>query len=174
MDRFRERLAQHRVIGLDTSIFIYHLEAHPRYQPLTQELLTGIQAGQQTAVTSTITVMELTVRPWQVGRPAVARQYEALLVHFPNLILGDVTRDVARRAAQLRAHYGIRPVDALQVATTLLHRGTAFCITTQLSLSLSASGADERRTLPVSDRSTIALVAGGEHGTGACSRCCCP
>ena len=126
MGRFRERLARHAIIGLDTVIFIYHLETHPRYQPLTQELLAGIEVGRQTAITSTVTVMELTVRPWQVGRPAVAREYEALLVHFPHLTLADVTRDVARRAAQLRARYRLRPADALQVATALVHGATAF------------------------------------------------
>ena len=126
MEHLRERLAGHAVIGLDTAIFIYHLENHPRYQPLTQELLTGIQDGRQTAVTSTVTVMELTVRPWQIGRPAVACEYEALLVHFPHLTLADVTRDVARRAAQLRARYRLRPADALQVATALVHGATAF------------------------------------------------
>jgi predicted nucleic acid-binding protein len=126
MGRLRERLASHAVIGLDTAIFIYHLEAHPRYLPLTQELLAGVQAGQWTAITSTVTVMELTVRPWQVDRPAVAREYEALLAHFPHLTLADVTRDVARRAAQLRAHYRLRPADALQVATALVHGATAF------------------------------------------------
>jgi predicted nucleic acid-binding protein len=126
MEHLRERLADHAVIGLDTAIFIYQLENHPRYRPLTQELLGGIQAGRQTAVTSTVTVMELTVRPWQIGRPAVAREYEALLVHFPHLTLADVTRDVARRAAQLRARYRLRPADALQVATALVHGATAF------------------------------------------------
>jgi len=126
MGRLSERLASHAIIGLDTAIFIYHLEAHPRYLALTQELLAGVQAGQWTAITSTVTVMELTVRPWQIDRPAVAREYEALLVHFPHLILADVTRDVARRAAQLRAHYRLRPADALQVATALVHGATAF------------------------------------------------
>jgi predicted nucleic acid-binding protein len=126
MERLRERLAGHAVIGLDTAIFIYHVEAHPRYQALTQELLADIQAGRRTAITSTVTVMELTVWPWQVGRPAVAREYEALLAHFPHLTLADVTRDVARRAAQLRARYHLRPADALQVATALVHRATAF------------------------------------------------
>ena len=47
--------------------------------------------------------MELTVRPWQLEGPAAARVYEALWTHFPHLVLVDVTRDVARRAAQLRA-----------------------------------------------------------------------
>jgi len=93
---------------------------------LIQELLAGVQAGRQTAITSTITVMELTVRPWQVGQPAVAREYEALLIHFPHLALADVTRDVARRAAQLRVRYRLRPADALQVATALVHGATAF------------------------------------------------
>jgi len=124
--RISERLVDHTFIGLDTPIFIYHLEAHARYLPLTQELLAGVQAGQWTAITSTVTVMELTVRPWRLKRPAVAREYEALLVHFPNLTLADVTRDVARRAAQLRATYRVRPADALQVAAAQLRGATAW------------------------------------------------
>ena len=126
MEHLGERIAGHAVIGLDTAVFIYHLEAHPRYQPLTRELLAAVQSGHHDAVTSVITVMELTVRPWQIARPAVAREYEALLVHFPHLTLADVTRKVARRAAQLRARYRLRPADALQVATAMVHRATAF------------------------------------------------
>jgi predicted nucleic acid-binding protein len=137
VERLRERLANHAIIGLDTSIFIYHLEGHPRYLPLTQELLAAVQAGRQTAITSTVTVMELTVRPWQAGRPAVAREYEALLVHFPHLTLADVTRDVARRAAQLRARHRIRPADALQVATALVHGATAFVTNDRRLMPLS-------------------------------------
>ena len=137
MGHLGERLATHTIIGLDTSVFIYHLEAHPVYLSLTRELLAGVEAGRWTAVISTVTVMELTVRPWQLDRPAVARAYEALLVHFPHLILADVTRDVARRAAQLRARYRIRPADALQVATALIHEATAFVTNDQLLTRLS-------------------------------------
>jgi predicted nucleic acid-binding protein len=126
MGRLGERVATHAVIGLDTSVFITHLEAHPRYQSLTQELLAGVETGRWKAITSTVTIIELTVRPWQLDRPAVAREYEALLAHFPHLVLGDVTRDVARQAAQLRARYRVRPADALQVATALIHGATAF------------------------------------------------
>ena len=121
-----ERLGAHSTLGLDTSVFIYHVEAHPRYLPLTQALLAGVQAGRWTAVTSTVTLMELTVRPWQLDRPAVAREYEVLLVNFPHLSLMDVARDVARRAAQLRAAYRLRPADALQIGTALVHGATAF------------------------------------------------
>ena len=121
-----ERLTAHTTLGLDTSVFIYQLEAHPDYLPITQTLFTGVQAGRWAAITSTITLMELTVRPWQIGRPAVAREYETLLVHFPHLTILDVTRDVARRAAQLRAEYRLRPADALQIGTAIIHGATAF------------------------------------------------
>ena len=52
------------------------------------------------------------------------RQYEILLANFPHLKLVDVTREVARRAAQLRANYNLRPADALQVATALVNGAT--------------------------------------------------
>jgi predicted nucleic acid-binding protein len=121
-----KRLAAHTTVGLDTPVFIYQLEAHPDYLPLTKALFTSVQAGRWAAITSTITLMELTVRPWQLDRPAAAREYETLLVHFPYLTILDVTRDVARRAAQLRAEYRLRPAAALQIGTALVHGATAF------------------------------------------------
>ena len=126
MGKLTEQLDDHTVIGLDTSIFIYHLEQHPRYFALTQELLSGVEAGRWRAVASTVALMELTVRPWQLERPDVARAYEDALAHFPHLALIDVTRDVARQAAQLRAGHILRPADALHVATALVQEATAF------------------------------------------------
>jgi predicted nucleic acid-binding protein len=120
------RLQAHDVIGLDTAIFIYHFEAHPRYLPLTTAALSGVAQGERQGVTSVITLMELTVRPHQLERPAVAQHYEALLSHFPHLTMVDVDRAVARRAAELRGRYRVRPADALQVATSLVHMATAF------------------------------------------------
>jgi predicted nucleic acid-binding protein len=120
-----QRLDRHAVIGLDTSVFIYHVESHARYLPLTGQLLAGVQAGRWTAITSTITLMELAVRPWQLGQPAVAREDEVLLVNFPHLTVADMTRHVARRAARLRADHRLRPADAIQAATALVHGATA-------------------------------------------------
>ena len=120
----QQRLTPHQLIGLDTSIFIYHLEANPRYLPLTQQLLKRVETGQCGGVVSTVTLMELTVHPWRINRADIARQYEALLVNFPNLKMVDVTREVARQAAQLRATYNVRPADALQVATAIISRAT--------------------------------------------------
>ncbi len=71
------------------------------------------------AVTSTMTLLEILVRPFQLGSIEVAEEYEILLSSFPHLVIRDVNRAVARRAAQLRADYQMKPVDALQIATAL-------------------------------------------------------
>jgi len=126
VDEFSKRLAKAKVIGLDTPIFIYFLENNERYGPLIQLTLNGIEKGKWQGVTSTITLMEITVRPWQLGRESAAREYEAVLVHFPNLSVVDVDRNVARAAAQLRAKYNVSPPDALQVAASLSFGAKAF------------------------------------------------
>jgi predicted nucleic acid-binding protein len=126
MDEFSKRLAKAKVIGLDTSIFIYFLENNERYGPLAQVTINGIEKGKWQGITSTITLMEITVRPWQLGRESAAREYEAVLVHFPNLSIVDVDRSVARAAAQLRAKYNVAPPDALQVAASLNFGAKAF------------------------------------------------
>jgi predicted nucleic acid-binding protein len=82
--------------------------------------------------------MEITVRPFQAGFPMIASEYEALLVNFPNLTMIEIDRDVARRAAQLRAEYRLRPADALQVAACL-RRGCQALITNDPQLKRVAS-----------------------------------
>ena len=126
MERFEERIASARTLGLDTSLFIYFLEPNPRYAPLVRLALDGIETGRWKGVTSTITLMELTVHPWRLGQEQVAREYETMLVNFPNLSIVDIDRHVARQAAQLRARYNISPADALQIGACLLSGAEVF------------------------------------------------
>src|SRR5512138_846014 len=105
MDELTKRLAKAKTIGLDTPVFIYFLGNNPHYGPLAQIALNGMEKGKWQGVTSTITLMEITVRPWQLGREGIAREYEAALVHFPHLSIVEISRPVARAAAQLRAKY---------------------------------------------------------------------
>ncbi len=114
-----KQLIPYAAVGLDTSIFIYHLEAHPNYLHLTQEIFSCIARGEKQAITSTITLMEIIVQPLKLGRKDIARKYEALLSNYPHLSLVDIDRPIARQAAQLRAEYQLRPADALQVAACM-------------------------------------------------------
>jgi predicted nucleic acid-binding protein len=137
MGKLGKALAIHTTIGLDTAIFIYHLEGNPNYLPLTRQLLEDVQAGEWQALTSTITLLELTVPAWRAGRDYVAREYETILVNFPHLRLQDVTREVARWGAQLRARFNIRTPDALQIAASLEGGATAFVTNDRNLLRLS-------------------------------------
>ena len=126
MGRLTGRLSTAQLIGIDTSIFIYHLEAHKKYSNLTHKVFSGIESGMWSGLTSVITLMELTVHPWKSERHDIARRYEALIVNFPNLKLVDIDRTISRRAAQLRARFNIQPADALQSATCLVHNASLF------------------------------------------------
>ena len=126
MARIEQDLKNRAIIGLDTSIFIYHFEGHARYLPITKTILNRVRSGHHHAIVSTVALMELTVHPWRLGKSEIAQNHEILLVHFPNLHLADVTRDVARRAAQLRGNYSLHPADALQTATAIVNNASAF------------------------------------------------
>ena len=126
MGRLREKLTGAGIVGLDTSIFIYHLEANPTYATQTKTVFENLEAGNFQAITSAITLMELTVLPWRMGHENIAREYEAILVNFPNLSIVDIDRNVARVAAKLRADFKISPADALQVAASLQAGAKAF------------------------------------------------
>jgi predicted nucleic acid-binding protein len=121
-----KQLTPYRTIGLDTSIFIYHMEAHPDYLQITHEILSRMEQRKFQAFTSAITLMEINVRPLKLGREDIARKYEALLTNYPNLTIVDIDRDVARLAAKLRAGFNLRPADALQAAACLSRRAEAF------------------------------------------------
>lgn len=134
MGGLTEKLIGAGVVGLDTSIFIYHLEDKPTYAALTKSIFENLEGGKFQGVTSTITLMELTVLPWRTGHENVAREYEAVLVNFPNLSILDIDRDVARLAAKLRADFKVSPADALQVAVGL-QAGTKAFLTNDRQLS---------------------------------------
>jgi predicted nucleic acid-binding protein len=123
---FEQILKQHALFGLDTPIFIYHLENVPRYSDLTTLIFTSLIAGSARAVTSVLTLMELTVQPLRLGRRSVAADYDASLARVSALSIIDIDREVALRAAQLRAAHRVDPADALQLAACLVAGATAF------------------------------------------------
>lgn len=121
-----DALRRHRLVGIDTSIFIYQVEAVPRFVEAATTALVELERGGFAGVTSMITLMELAVQPLRMGRPDIADEYQSLLENFPNLTLAELDRDTMRAAAQLRAIHRLRPADALQAAACIHHGTTAF------------------------------------------------
>lgn len=119
MEKLKRILAVHPTLALDTSIFIYHFEAHPRYLPLTSLILDLVATGKHTAIISELLLLELLVKPLSLKREGLADQYEILLNHFPNLKIQAIQRTVIRRAARLRGLYKIKTPDAIHLATSI-------------------------------------------------------
>ena len=114
MTRLRAYLRRHRRIAIDTSVFIYELEANPRYAALADEVFSWLEEPRHTAVTSTITMTELLVQPYRDGdEPRVDRFY-GLLATYPNLEWVAPDLEVADIAARVRAVHRLRTPDALQ------------------------------------------------------------
>ena len=126
MKRLQDFLKTHSVIGLDTSIFIYHLEDHPRYSSLTEVIFDALEKGTIRGITSYLTLLEILTKPKADGLFQVARDYEYYLTTFPNLTFFDMGLDVARKASDIRAGARIKTPDAIQIATAIVHGATAF------------------------------------------------
>jgi predicted nucleic acid-binding protein len=126
MKRLQEFLKNHPVVGLDTSIFIYHLEDHPRYAAMTEIIFHSLEEGRNRGITSFLTLMEILVKPKVDGLLEVARDYEYYLSTFPNLALFPFELEIARKASDLRALSRIKTPDAIQLATALHHGATGF------------------------------------------------
>lgn len=47
------------MIGLDTPLFIYHFEDHPRYIALTEIIFTALEKRMNKGITSYLTLMEI-------------------------------------------------------------------------------------------------------------------
>ena len=126
MKRLQDFLKNHPIIGLDTPLFIYHLEDHPRYIPLTEIIFTALEKGMNKGITSYLTLLEILTKPKTEGALPAARDYEYYLTTFPNLTFFDIGLDVARKASDIRAGARIKAPDAIQIATAILHGATAF------------------------------------------------
>lgn len=113
-------------VGLDTCVFIYFMEEHPRYLPLVEPVFEAIDGGLLKGVTSSLTLLETMVLPLRSGDRRLARQYEHLLTHSRGLHLMELNLPVLRAAAELRAASGIKTPDALQVAAAREARCSSF------------------------------------------------
>jgi predicted nucleic acid-binding protein len=126
MKRLQDLLKNHPIIGLDSSIFIYHLEDHPHYSPLTEVVFNALEKGINKGVTSYLTLIEILVKPKMGGLLQVAQDYEYYLTTFPNLTFYEMGLEVARKASDLRSADRMKAPDAIQLATAILYGATVF------------------------------------------------
>jgi predicted nucleic acid-binding protein len=107
-------------LALDTVVFIYFIEEHPRYLSLLDPVFAAIDKKRLPAFASSLTLLEVLVVPYRAGNIPLAERYEQVLTRSRGLRLVDIDRTQLRTAAQLRAlHSSLRTPDAIQVAAAL-------------------------------------------------------
>jgi predicted nucleic acid-binding protein len=121
-----DTLRTHHTIGLDTPVFVYHIEQSQRWAIGANRVLRAVANGNVGGVTSVLTLLELSVKPLRLGRPEVADAYELVVWNIRNLVVAEIDARVSRIGAELRAKYWLRTADSLQVATCLAHGASAF------------------------------------------------
>jgi predicted nucleic acid-binding protein len=120
----RAFLRRHRRIALDTSVFIYELDANPRYVAFTGPIFAWLEQPGHAAVTSALTMTELLVQPYRAGDEERVNLFYGLLSTFPNLEWVAPDLEIADIAARLRARHRVRTPDAVQAATAARSRVT--------------------------------------------------
>lgn len=118
----------HKRVLIDTSVWIYHFERHPDLGSAAGRVIESLERGAFHGVASELTLLELTVKPLQLGRQDVADDYELLLDYFPHFELVPITRNILLDAAGLRARQRLRSPDAIQLATGL-NAGATLAVT---------------------------------------------
>ncbi len=109
------------------------IEEHPVYAPLLQSLFEAMEGGEMQGVTLVITVPEVLVKPKEKGDLEAAQDYSAPFFTYSNLEIVEIDFELVGLASDLRAKYGIRAPDALQIASALYVGATGF-ITNDLNL----------------------------------------
>lgn len=106
-------------VGVDTAIFIYFIEEHPRFLPVIEPLFREVDKGRRKLVTSALTLLEVLVVPYRSGDHLLAARYEALLTKSRGVQVAEVSRDHLRAAAQLRTATRVKTPDALQLVAAM-------------------------------------------------------
>ncbi len=126
LNRLRATLQRHHRVALDSSVFIYQLEANPNYVALTDVVFSWLAQPTSRAVTAAITMTEILVPPYRNHDQELLDKFYGLLSTYPNLEWTSIDLGLADIAARIRAQHNLRTPDALQAATALHEQATAF------------------------------------------------
>ncbi|MEO6632628.1 MAG: type II toxin-antitoxin system VapC family toxin [Mucilaginibacter sp.] len=113
-------------VFLDTAPLIYFIEGHSEYQEVLSRTFDANEKKDFIFITSSITLLEVLVKPLKDGNTKLAEQYKNILINAPGIELPEVTHEVAIKAAELRAKYNLRTPDSIQIATAIVTKASSF------------------------------------------------
>ncbi len=107
-------IPENTLVGIDAVIWIYEFENNPVFAPLTGPFFRDrLNTGKNRAGASVLTLGELLVKPLMLGRTDLVAAYRTTFSSRPGFDVWEATRDVVEKAAELRAKYKLKMLDAL-------------------------------------------------------------
>lgn len=118
LKKFERKISSYRLIALDSSCFIYHIEENKDYIPFTEIIFEKLlPEGITTGVCSTLILTEVLTQPLREKKHDLVLMYKSLIVGFPYLALKPFDASIAEKSAYFRAKYNLRTPDAIHIAT---------------------------------------------------------
>ena len=115
------------LVALDSAVWIYEFEFHPIFGPITRTLFRdGFGKAVCRPACSLLVLGEVLVQPLAKSRTDVADQYRLIISSGADLTVWPIGQDVIEAAASLRAKYRIKMLDAIHVASAVVHRADVF------------------------------------------------
>jgi len=106
-----------RPIYLDSNIIIYAIEQGSRWAHTMREMMTAIDADVLRVVTSELTIAEVMPKPIMLKNPEYLASYELFFSPASAILTLPVSRDILVASCHVQAVFGIKPMDAIHVAT---------------------------------------------------------
>jgi predicted nucleic acid-binding protein len=108
-----------KIIGIDTSLFIYLFEENHEYLAQSSKIFRAIESGKYKGIFSVIGMIEILTGPKKKQQAGIAAEYEYRLRNFPNLSIIGINERIVWLSSDLRAKYGITTPDAIHIATAI-------------------------------------------------------
>lgn len=111
------KLDSNAIVFMDTAPFIYLIEGHEDFCAPVRDLVAACTRARAQMVTSLITYIEVLTHPERLGRSDLTARYRMFLTNSENLSIHPFNLHVADESVRMRAKYGFKTPDAIQLAT---------------------------------------------------------
>ena len=100
----------------DTNLFIYLIEESDQYKYKITNMLKFLEENDYEIVTSTLTLGEILTKPYKENRLDLVEKYRNF---FHKIEMIELNSDIATLFSKVRADYGIKTPDAIQLASAV-------------------------------------------------------
>ncbi|MDF9407133.1 MAG: hypothetical protein A4E52_01136 [Pelotomaculum sp. PtaB.Bin013] len=101
---------------IDTAPIIYFIEEHTDYSDEVSYIFSRTAEGAIQVITSVITLIEVLTKPYKLGRTDIVSIYKDFFYNSKGFMVMDITADIAELSAKIRAKFGFKLPDSIQLA----------------------------------------------------------